>query len=104
VREVNGERRAAEALVESGALQRDAVTAKYRDADFAGWQTGYAFDTFRGVPDASSDSVGQRKEFLRSTAAFRDDLARIRTHLLSPAERARVEARTFNPWQPAPSR
>ena len=51
-----------------------AGTARFRTADFAGWQTGYAFDVARGVPDAASDGVGQRKEFLASTAAFAADL------------------------------
>src|SRR4051812_12542227 len=47
------------------------MEAKFRTADVAGWQTGYAFDFTRGVPDATSDSSGQRKEFLASAAALR---------------------------------
>lgn len=55
----------------------DAMQAKFRTADFAGWQTGYAFDINRGVPDAISDQVGQRASFLASTSAFAEDLDRL---------------------------
>ncbi|MFG1608847.1 methyl-accepting chemotaxis protein [Actinoplanes sp. NPDC049265] len=51
-------------------LTRQALEAKFRTADVAGWQTGYAFDFTRGVPDALSDNAGQRKEFLASAAAL----------------------------------
>ncbi|WP_412742117.1 PAS domain S-box protein [Krasilnikovia sp. MM14-A1004] len=81
------QRTADQAVAESAALQRDALTAKFRTADFNGWQTGYAFDTVRGVPNAAADEVGQRRAFLASTAAFRQDLARIGAHPLDTTER-----------------
>ncbi|RZU51444.1 PAS domain S-box-containing protein [Krasilnikovia cinnamomea] len=79
-------RRADRQVAESAALQRDASTAKFRAADFNGWQTGYAFDTIRGVPGAAADDGVQRSLFLASTAAFRQDLARIAAHPLTPAQ------------------
>lgn len=91
-RAVGVEGAAARAVAESGRLTLDAMQAKFRTADFAGWQTGYSFDIVRGVPDASHDDVFQRKEFLASTAAFRDDLERIRSHQLSPAQAAHAAA------------
>ncbi|RZU51446.1 PAS domain S-box-containing protein [Krasilnikovia cinnamomea] len=80
------QRRADRQVAESAALQRDASTAKFRAADFNGWQTGYAFDTIRGVPGAAADDGVQRSLFLASTAAFRQDLARIAAHPLTPAQ------------------
>ena len=71
-------------------LTHDAMQAKFRTADFAGWQTGYAFDHLRGVPDAAQDGVGQRKEFLASTTAFRDDLDRLGRYRLTAAERGHL--------------
>src|SRR5690242_12215871 len=58
-------------------LQHDALTAKFRTADFNGWQSGYAFDIQRGVKNADQDTVGQRKSFLESTAAFKQDIAKL---------------------------
>jgi methyl-accepting chemotaxis protein len=89
---VAAERSAASAVAESGRLTFDAMQAKFRTADFAGWQTGYSFDILRGVPDASHDDVFQRKEFLASTAAFREDLAHIRSHRLTTSQAAQVAA------------
>jgi hypothetical protein len=71
-------------LARDGEVRRDALVAKFRTADFAGWQTG---DTLRGVPGATEDTVGQRKEFLASTGAFRDDLARLNGYALPGAAR-----------------
>jgi methyl-accepting chemotaxis protein len=73
-----GQMRAATDQVEvSMDAVRDAMQAKFRTADFAGWQTGYAFDINRGLPDATSDQVGQRASFLASTGAFAQDLDRL---------------------------
>ncbi|RZU51445.1 PAS domain S-box-containing protein [Krasilnikovia cinnamomea] len=91
VENILAQRRADRQVVESAALQRDALTAKFRTADFNGWQTGYAFDTIRGVPGASNDGGGvQRAKFLASTAAFRQDLARVGSHPLTPAQRQQL--------------
>ncbi len=71
-------------------LTEHVLQAKFRTADFVGWQTGYAFDAVRGVPDAASDSVGQRAEFLRSSAAFGEDLERIAAADLADTDRAQL--------------
>ncbi|BFU47556.1 ATP-binding protein [Krasilnikovia sp. MM14-A1004] len=84
------QRRADRQVAESAALQRDALTAKYRTADFNGWQTGYAFDAIRGVPGATEDGV-QRRRFLASAAEFRQDLARIGAHPLTAAQRHQLD-------------
>jgi methyl-accepting chemotaxis protein len=81
---------ATEQLASASESRRAALVAKFRTADFAGWQTGYAFDTVRGVAGATEDAVGQRKEFLASTAAFRDDLSVLLDRPLTEAQRAAV--------------
>jgi hypothetical protein len=54
----------------------------------AGWQTGYAFDFNRGVPNAASDTVGQRQQFLASAAALRTDYGQLsQSSLLTTSER-----------------
>jgi methyl-accepting chemotaxis protein len=92
IRALAAEGAAGRAVADSSRLTFDAMQAKFRTADFAGWQTGYSFDILRGIPDASHDDVFQRKEFLASTAAFRDDLAHIRRHPLSPAQTGQLAA------------
>ncbi len=89
-----GQRSAAQAttrLNTAADLRSDALTAKFRTADFNGWQTGYAFDALRGVTNATSDSVGQRQSFLASAEAFRGDLARLRGQRLNADETAAVD-------------
>jgi methyl-accepting chemotaxis protein len=72
-----------------------ATQAKFQTADFVGWQTGYAFDTNRGVADAASDTVGQRAQFLASTEAFRAQMSEIAAAPLTAAERRLLDqART----------
>ncbi|GAB1688786.1 ATP-binding protein [Krasilnikovia sp. M28-CT-15] len=99
-------RRADRQVAESAALQRDALTAKFRMADLTGWQTGYAFDTIRGVPGAASDTGIQRSLFLSSVAAFRQDLARIETHPLTAAQKQQlaVAQDAFNHFMDTDSR
>lgn len=72
-------------VAEAQSLTADAGTAKYRTADFNGWQTAYAFDIARGVAGATSDEGTSRQAFLASAAAFRADLERLHGHLL-PAD------------------
>jgi methyl-accepting chemotaxis protein len=69
-------------------LTGEVMEAKFRTADVAGWQTGYAFDFTRGVPGALSDDAGQRKEFLASAAALRAGYATIAQATLTTSERA----------------
>jgi methyl-accepting chemotaxis protein len=90
-----GQQRAKTASAEMAAaaqLQRDALTAKFRTADFNGWQSGYAFDIQRGVKGADSDTAGQRKNFLASTAAFKQDIALLEGRPLTAAENDAVAA------------
>jgi methyl-accepting chemotaxis protein len=48
---------------------------KYQAADFNGWQTSYALDIARGLPNASSDDAGSRQTFLAAMATFDNDLS-----------------------------
>ncbi|WP_433383887.1 methyl-accepting chemotaxis protein [Actinoplanes sp. CA-142083] len=77
-------------LAAAAQLQHDALTAKFRTADFNGWQSGYAFDIQRGVKDADSDTVGQRKNFLASAAEFKNDIAVLEADNLTSAEKDAV--------------
>ncbi|MFF5077809.1 methyl-accepting chemotaxis protein [Actinoplanes sp. NPDC000266] len=86
----NSAENATEKLAEAAGTRADALTAKFRTADFNGWQTGYAFDVLRGVENATSDTVGQRKNFLASTAAFEEDLEALRADGLTAGEEAAV--------------
>ncbi len=81
---------AARKIAEAGALASDAGTATFRTADFNGWQTAYAFDIARKVPDATSDTGASRRAFLASAAAFKEDLARLSKHKLTPDETALI--------------
>ena len=83
--------RTGDQLAEDRATTELAGTARFRTADFAGWQTGYAFDVGRGVPDAERDDVGQRKEFLASTDAFAEDLDRLTAADLNADQRRLVD-------------
>jgi methyl-accepting chemotaxis protein len=69
-------------------LTGEVMEAKFRTADVAGWQTGYAFDFSRGVPGALSDTSGQRKEFLASAAVLRTGYATVAQSALSAPEQA----------------
>ena len=72
-----------EQVAEALALSADAGTAKFRTADFNGWQTAYAYDVSRGVPNATSDTAQSRKAFLAAAAPSRADLARLKGHPLT---------------------
>jgi hypothetical protein len=75
-------------------LAGQVMEAKFRTADVAGWQTGYAFDINRGVPGALSDTGGQRRQFLDSAAALRAGYAAIGTGDLATAECALLQLAT----------
>ncbi|BCJ48668.1 hypothetical protein Asp14428_01430 [Actinoplanes sp. NBRC 14428] len=70
---------------------RMAMQVKFRSGDFNGWQTAYAFDVSRGVPDAAADTAGARKSFLASVAAFRSEVAALREGRLSAEERSHLD-------------
>ncbi|GLW94256.1 methyl-accepting chemotaxis protein [Actinokineospora globicatena] len=73
------ERESAQAIARSRQLTQLAMQVKFRSADFNGWQTAYAFDVMRTVPDATSDTVGSRKTFLASADSFRKELAQLQS-------------------------
>jgi len=60
-------------------LTQRALQVKYQAADWNGWQTGYAFDIVRGVPNAASDDAESRKAFLASTDKLRAAIESLRT-------------------------
>ena len=72
-------------------LTGQAMEAKFRTADVAGWQTGYAFDFNRGVAEALSDTAGQRKQFLDSAAALRGEYAALGDADLAGDQRAQLQ-------------
>jgi methyl-accepting chemotaxis protein len=82
------QRTASEQARQAMRLSGQVMEAKFRTADVAGWQTGYAFDFNRGVANALSDTAGQRKEFLASAAALRAGYATIGDAELTGDERA----------------
>lgn len=69
-----------------------ALDTKYLSADFNGWQTGYAFDVLRGVPNATDDNTGSRKSFLASTKAFEKSLVSLQGKRLSQDEKQNIQS------------
>ena len=69
-----------------------AKQAKFRSADFNGWQTAYAFDIVRGVKGATDDSAGARAAFLTSAADFRTELQALRGDQVTTAEAGYIDA------------
>lgn len=69
------QRRAEERAIEDVRSTRDIMQVKFRAADFNGFQNAYALDAVAGRPGATDDRVGNRKSFLESTQAFRQELA-----------------------------
>ncbi|WP_203996953.1 methyl-accepting chemotaxis protein [Virgisporangium aurantiacum] len=69
-----------------------AKQVKFRSADFNGWQTAYAFDVARGLPNAVADSSDSRKQFLAAADAFQDELGALESLAHSAAIRATVAA------------
>nr|GID87532.1 methyl-accepting chemotaxis protein [Actinoplanes derwentensis] len=88
------QRTASEQARQAMQLTGQVMEAKFRTADVAGWQTGYAFDFNRGVAGALSDTEGQRKQFLDSAAALRAGYAAIGTSDLTADERALLQQAT----------
>jgi len=87
--------KSAASLAQATTLSHAAMQAKFRTADFAGWQTGYAFDYTRGMKDADVDTLWQRASFLASTEAFSQDLDLIASLHPTPKETALLaDART----------
>jgi methyl-accepting chemotaxis protein len=67
-------------------LTHAAMDLKFLAADVNGWQTAYAFDVVRKVPDASEDSSPHRAKFLTSAAAFRARLDSLSSAWLTEGE------------------
>jgi len=92
---IGAQSRAVSAIDTDNALVSAALGIKYQAADWNGWQTAYAFDALRGVPDAASDSGSSRKAFLASGQQLAADLQALgRQPALTAAERQQVTAAT----------
>ena len=68
-------------------LQSDLMQAKYRTADFNGWQTAYAFDILRGAENATSDDGEARKAFLASVQSFQDEMRVVEKYHLTAEQK-----------------
>jgi two-component system cell cycle sensor histidine kinase/response regulator CckA len=55
-------------------LAQAAQQVKFRAADFNGWQTAYALDIIREVPEATADTTASRAKFLDAAAKFDSEL------------------------------
>ena len=84
--------RVAERLSASADIVGDVLQLKFQAADFNGWQTMYGFDAIRGVANSTRDTVGSRKDFLASAAAFRKQIGVVRANKLSAAQTAEINA------------
>ena len=62
-------------LAQAQRMSSAVLQAKYRSADFNGWQTAYAFDALRGINGAAEDAAPSRASFLASAAGFEKELA-----------------------------
>ncbi|RSM70101.1 methyl-accepting chemotaxis protein [Actinoplanes sp. ATCC 53533] len=69
-------------------LTRDVMQLKFRDADVSGWQVAYAWDVpyLGGVAATAADSAN-RKGFVDSAAALKQEIAAVPVDELSAAER-----------------
>ncbi|WP_051551471.1 methyl-accepting chemotaxis protein [Nocardioides sp. URHA0020] len=59
------------------ALSGDLADVRFDTADWNGWQTAYAFDAVRGVPDAATDSGESRRAFLDAADRLESHLDRL---------------------------
>ncbi len=91
-----GQQRAAtEQLAQDTTLTLRSLEVTYQVADWNGWQTAYAFDAVRGVPDAGADTGDSRAAFLASGRALRERLAALAsTPGLSQAQQAQLRTAT----------
>lgn len=76
----------AKALVSNQSGTEAVLQARYLAADFKRAQNAYALDVLAGVPGATVDSVGDRKLFLGTLTAFRNDFATVKVYRLSAAD------------------
>ena len=88
------QRRATGTVSDYQQTTRLAMQVKFRSADFNGWQTAYAFDVARRVPDATADSTGSRASFLAAAASFRSELESLRGGPISAEEQRRLTETT----------
>ncbi len=56
-------------------ITEEVLQLKFRAADVNGWQTAYAFDAVRTARAATDEEGSNRRSFLESAEAFRDELA-----------------------------
>ena len=84
------EDRARAEIVNGTPLGRHVLAAKFHAADFNGSQVSYALEAVSGLPGATDDSSGSRRQYLLDSARFRASLETIKADPLTPAERAEV--------------
>ncbi len=82
---------AASALSTRLRLTQEVMQVKFRDADFNGWQTAYAFDIIRGLKGAAADSASSRSAFLQSAASFRQELGVVQHERLTGVQSQAVQ-------------
>jgi methyl-accepting chemotaxis protein len=78
------QRRSAELIALAG-------VAQFHAADMNGWQTGYAFDIVRKVPDATTDTGASRAAYLKSNADMHTSLVAVGAAELTTADRVLVD-------------
>ncbi|SES17874.1 methyl-accepting chemotaxis protein [Actinokineospora terrae] len=84
------ERESANEIARARQLTQLAMQVKFRSGDFNGWQTAYAFDVMRAVPNATGDTTGARATFLASAESFRKELAALQAFGLDADQSADV--------------
>jgi methyl-accepting chemotaxis protein len=91
---ISDQKRATHLVSDYQSTTRLAMQVKFRSADFNGWQTGYAFDVARGIPDAAADAGASRASFLASTQAFRDETAALARGHITDAQQLKLKDAT----------
>ncbi|MCA2217872.1 methyl-accepting chemotaxis protein [Wangella sp. NEAU-J3] len=83
-------RRSTETVGTYNTATRLAMQVKFRSADFNGWQTAYAFDVAREVPDAAAETATGRVAFLAAAESFRTELAALGQARLTETQRQQL--------------
>ncbi len=63
-----------------------AFETKFLAVQLKSWQTAYAFDALRGLPQALDDHSPNRRNFLETAAQLNLEIHRIRDHISEPSE------------------
>ncbi|WP_158647634.1 methyl-accepting chemotaxis protein [Actinoplanes sp. ATCC 53533] len=91
---ISDQRTATQVVSDYQRTTRLAMQVKFRSADFNGWQTAYAFDVARGIPDAATDASASRASFLASAQAFRAETAALGRGRLTDAQQLKLKDAT----------